>query len=502
VNGTPVNNRLLTTQRWRLPRWLIFAAALVALMLIVSGCQAPTGPLTDRLFLELGQDMVSIENSSMEEQNALYESLDEIYKNEEGKSPDERARARFLQGYIVEYQATTTTEQGPRAPNYTTANGLYQEATRLRATAYAPQAGYRMGVLGALKLLSPETSIKTAKSSLNMLAHNYSTKKRDYVFLGAVIWRTPEREYDLWVRAAAPTSEPPDTFTRDSVAGAGGNARLVSESGNTGEAGPVLQRHEMADTALRELDAIYAKSGGLDTTYYRIIDVIVTSFRRISSGNQSIAVVLMLFLLAVLVKVITMPLTTMAYRGMRDMQRIQPLLKEIQEKYKEDRAKLAEEQMKLMKEHKANPMSGCLPMLIQLPIFIAVYRAVTVYAFQFSNAGFLWIDNLARPDFILLILYAISMIVTQKLTATPAADPQQQVLQNQMTYMMPIFLVLVLRTMASAFLLYWFFLNVMSSAHQYYLLRKFKTEEAAREAAKPAPAPAAPPAKRRKKGTH
>jgi YidC/Oxa1 family membrane protein insertase len=209
----------------------------------------------------------------------------------------------------------------------------------------------------------------------------------------------------------------------------------------------------------------------------------------------------MLFLLAVLIKVITAPLTTMAYRGMRDMQRVQPLLKELQAKYKDDRAKLAEEQMKLMKEHKVSPASGCLPMLIQLPIFIAVYRAVTVYAFQFSNAGFLWIENLARPDLILLILYAISMIVTQKLTATPAADPQQQVLQNQMTYMMPVFLVLVLYSMASAFLLYWFFLNVMSSGHQYYLLRKFKAEEAARDAAQPAPAPApGTPAKRRKKG--
>jgi YidC/Oxa1 family membrane protein insertase len=468
-------------------RWTMLAALLIVLVAVIAGCAGPGGgkPLTDQQFLQLGQDMVSIENSSLEEQNAQYESLEEVYNDEEGNSADERAYARLLQGYIVEYQATTTTVSGPQAPKYTNANNLYQEASKLRSP-YGMQASYRTAVLGALGHLGPENSTKAAKSSLNILAHNYSTA---------------ENTYDLWVRAAEPTRVAYDTFPDTAVAGVGGNATLVPEPGETGEEGPVLQRHEMADTALRQLDTIYATRGGLDTTYYNVIDAIVGFFARLAPGNQSVAVVLMLFLLAVLIKVITAPLTTMAYRGMRDMQRVQPLLKELQAKYKDDRAKLAEEQMKLMKEHKVSPASGCLPMLIQLPIFIAVYRAVTVYAFQFSNAGFLWIENLARPDLILLILYAISMIVTQKLTATPAADPQQQVLQNQMTYMMPVFLVLVLYSMASAFLLYWFFLNVMSSGHQYYLLRKFKAEEAARDAAQPAPAPApGTPAKRRKKG--
>jgi YidC/Oxa1 family membrane protein insertase len=211
----------------------------------------------------------------------------------------------------------------------------------------------------------------------------------------------------------------------------------------------------------------------------------------------ALGVVLALFLLTVIVKIITAPLTTMAFRGMRDMQRIQPLLKELQEKYKDDREKLALEMQRVYKENNVSMTGGCLPMLIQLPIFWIVYHAVQVYAYGFSATHFLWVKNLAMPDIPLLILYAISMIVTQKLTAAPAADPQQQVMQNQMTYMMPIFLVFVLVNFASAFVLYWFFLNVLSSAHQYYLMRKFKQEEATKAGTQIAAA-SAPPA--RKKG--
>jgi len=463
---------------------MIFAAVLLVLVLVIAGCAGPGGSktLTDTQFTQLGKDMVSIEKSSTTAQNTLYDSLDKIYNDKTGKSPDERARARFLQGYIDEYQSSTTTASGPRAPKYTDAYVLYQDASKLRSS-YSLQAIYRSGVLGAQNQLGPDTSVKTAKASLSTLERNYST---------------PQNTFDLWVREAAPSRIPPDAITPTALAGVGGSATLVDQPTETGTAGPVLQRHEMADTALRQVDTVYKTSGGLDTTYYRGVDAIVGFFERIVP-NKSAAIVIMLFILSALVKLVTMPLTTMSYRGMRDMQRIQPMLKEIQEKYKDDRAKLAEEQMKLMKAHKVSPAGGCLPMLIQLPIFIAVYQAVRVYSFQFSDTHFLWIGNLARPDLILLILYAISMIVTQKLTATPATDPQQQALQNQMTYMMPIFLVLVLYSIASAFLLYWFFLNVMSSAHQYYLLRKFKAEETARDAVE-SPAPE-PPAKRRKKGT-
>jgi len=477
-NGTPVKNQPSTTHQRRILRWSILAGIAVVLVLIVAGCAAPRKPLTDKEFTQLGEAMVNIEKSPTKSQDALYDQLDKIYNDATKQySPDDRARARFLQGYIVEYRATTSKVSGPQAPTYSAAQSRYQEAAKI-GSSYGLEANYRLGVLAVRGLLGAE-SAKIVKASLSTLTHDYANQ--------------------LWVREAAPGKEPPTTITEVSVAGANGNASLAPTAGGTTK-GPVLQAFGMADTALRQLDYQYQHGGGLNQTYYRTVDGIVQFFGRFSP-SKSVAVVLALFILALIVKVITAPLTTMAYRGMRDMQRIQPLLKELQAKYKakEDRAKLAEEQMKLMKEHKVSPAGGCLPMLIQLPIFLAVYQAVMVYAFQFSDTHFLWINNLARPDMILLILYAISMIITQKLTTAPSVDPQQQVLQNQMTYMMPIFLVLVLASIASAFVLYWFFLNVLSAAHQYYLLRKFKAEEAAKDAAVP-PAPEPPPPGRRKKG--
>lgn len=184
-----------------------------------------------------------------------------------------------------------------------------------------------------------------------------------------------------------------------------------------------------------------------------------------------------------------MPLTVKGQRGIRDMQRIQPMLQELQTKYKDDKQKQAEEQMRIMREHKVNPLGGCGPMLIQIPIFIVVWQAVSVYAYQFNTDSFLWINSLAQPDYILLGLYTVSIIVSQYLTTPTSTDPQQKQMQMMMTWMMPIFLVFVLASIASAFVLYWFFLNVLNSAHQYYLMRQFKKEDLAREAAAAAAVP-------------
>jgi len=494
-----VNNQLPTTHGPRFLRWVIIAAIALLLVLVISGCGQGGGtPISDTQFKDLGQQMVAIEQKK--DLSALEDLADQYASDakaaEGAKDRSSAGRFYFLAGYTREYRETLK-RTNPKEGNYSEAQTNYTAAAKT-GTPYGWQASYRNGVLGTLGLLGTD-SVKTAKASLGSLAHLFSTPARRVGIGSLVLYSSPKKDFYLWVRQAAPSKDAAAKMTLDAVAGYGGSARLVTP-GQTAAAGPVIQQHDMADTALRQLDIVYQVSGGLDATYYKGVHAIVVGLVNVTK-NKSFAVVVALFLLAAIVKVITAPLTTMAYRGMRDMQRVQPLLKELQEKYKDDRAKLAEEQMKLMKEHKVSPAGGCLPMLIQFPIFIAVYQAVRVYSFQFSDTHFLWIGNLARPDLILLILYAISMIITQKLTATPSADPQQQAMQNQMTYMMPIFLVLVLSSIASAFVLYWFFLNVMSAAHQYYLLRKFKAEETAKEApAIPATPALEPPAPRRKKG--
>lgn len=461
-------------------RWTLLAILVIAVAVLLSGCQlfgvkVPT--LNSDQFTQLGKDMVAIEQikdpQAIDKQIRIWGSDLKKQNDLPKKDAAKIGELNFRLGYLAEYRESVTQKTDPNLRNYTDATNYYTTAAGT-SSGYSTQASYRLGVLGALNLMqqSKDASLKTAKRHLYQLTMKY--------------------DMQLWVRQPHP-GPPPAEITLDEVAGIGGSVVLPTPDMPAPAGHPVLVAQNMARTTLQQLDAVYRTGGGWDASYYAAVRSIVEGSKGVgrSLGLSPLAalsfgVVLALFALAVIVKVVTAPLTTMAFRGMRDMQRIQPLLKELQEKYKDDKAKLAEEQMKLMKDHNVSPAGGCLPMLIQLPIFYIVYHAVQVYAFGFADAHFIWINNLAKPDVPLLVLYAISMIVTQKLTTAPAADPQQQAMQNQMTYMMPIFLVFVLMSFASAFVLYWFFLNVLSSAHQYYLMRRFKQEEAAKAAAIPA----------------
>jgi len=224
-------------------------------------------------------------------------------------------------------------------------------------------------------------------------------------------------------------------------------------------------------------------------TLYKSIDWLV----RLLGANPRYSYALALLLLALVVKVVTTPMTVAAFRNIRSMQRLQPLIKELQAKHKGDQPTIAREQMRLFKKHKVSPLGGCLPMLIQMPILILVYQAIRLYIYQFSHASCLWIDSLAQPDFPLLVLYAASMYLSQKLTAMPSADPQQQQMQNTMAIMMPFMFTVLFATLPSAFILYWFVYNVLITAHQYLLMRQpLPSLEEEQEAPATGPAPARP----------
>ena len=198
----------------------------------------------------------------------------------------------------------------------------------------------------------------------------------------------------------------------------------------------------------------------------------ISSFVNLLGGNPNYSHALALMLIAVIVKLVTTPLTSSSFRSIRAMQSLQPLIKELQAKHKGDRQALAGEQMRLFKKYKINPLGGCLPMLVQMPILIGVYQGIRFYIYQLANAKFLWIKNLAMADMPLLIMYALSLYVSQKLTTMPQADPQQQQMQNTMTIMMPLMLTVLFASLPAAFILYWFFYNILITAHQYYLTRQ------------------------------
>jgi YidC/Oxa1 family membrane protein insertase len=396
----------------------------------------------------------------------------------EDNRPMEGPKADFLVAYSKEVKAARNLPFGEKS-----AYEYYLNVANGK-NLYSPEAWYRIGVLniGLAEQAEQHGDNATANSYYGNAAYDFTMLSR--------LSKTP-----ILVRlpAQAPVSPAGVAHYVDTYPNANALDTSILFAATPPTGGPVFFANDAASVAMQLENYVYKNPHSKQHTYYAAVDAFVGFFR--NHVSQTYGAAIALIILALLIKIVTAPLTTASYRGMRDMQRIQPLIKELQEKYKDDKAKIAEEQMKIMKDHKVNPLGGCLPMLIQLPIFIVVYTAVRYYAWQFSHSPFLWVSSLAKPDWPLLILYALSMIVTQKLTTPPSADPQQKAMQTQMTYLMPVMLLFILGTLPSAFVLYWFFLNVFSAAHQYYLVKRFDALEAAAAAEKAAAKPAALPEK-------
>jgi YidC/Oxa1 family membrane protein insertase len=192
--------------------------------------------------------------------------------------------------------------------------------------------------------------------------------------------------------------------------------------------------------------------------------------------NYGVAIIV----LTVLVRLATAPLAQKQMRSMKRLSEVQPRMKEIQEKYKSDRERQSQEMAKLMRETGWNPLGGCLPMFLQIPVFIGLYYALQS-SIDLRQAPFmLWIDDLSRPEtlftlpgfgipvHLLPILMIISMVVQQKLTPTTTMDPAQQ---RMMMFMMPLMFGFLFYTLPSGLVLYWFVSNVLAIAQQLWLNR-------------------------------
>jgi len=172
------------------------------------------------------------------------------------------------------------------------------------------------------------------------------------------------------------------------------------------------------------------------------------------------------------------------YRTMKDMQAIQPELKRLQEKYKAEPQKLQQEQMELFRRHKVNPLGGCLPLIIQMPILWAIWSTIKGHEAIFEKATFLWIGsplshsypqyfakNLAKPDILLLLLYGYSMYLSQK---TVTVDPAMAKNQAFMNLVMPILFTWMMYQwhLPCALVLYWLVFNLLTIVHQAVMLRQ------------------------------
>jgi len=191
-------------------------------------------------------------------------------------------------------------------------------------------------------------------------------------------------------------------------------------------------------------------------------------------GNWGVAIIL----LTVLVKAVFFHLSATSYRSMAKMRAVAPQLTRLKELYGDDRQRMSQEMMALYKREKINPLGGCLPILVQMPVFIALYW-VLFESVQLRHAPFmLWINDLSQMDpyFILPILMGISMFIQMSLNPTPP-DPMQAKI---MKLMPPIFTVFFL-WFPAGLVLYWLVNNILSISQQWYITRKIEAETAGKK---------------------
>ncbi len=176
-----------------------------------------------------------------------------------------------------------------------------------------------------------------------------------------------------------------------------------------------------------------------------------------------------IIILSILIKIIFIPLTQISMKSMKEMQKVQPEMTRLKEQYKNDKARLQQEIMLLYKRRKINPMSGCLPMAIQIPVFIALYNALQNTIEMRHAPFFLWIRDLAAKDpiYITPLIMGATMVLQQKMTPT-ASDPTQA----KMMLLMPVMFTFLFLNFPSGLVIYWLVNNVLSIAHQYYMNKK------------------------------
>lgn len=177
-----------------------------------------------------------------------------------------------------------------------------------------------------------------------------------------------------------------------------------------------------------------------------------------------------IILLTVLVKAAFFKLTETQYKSMARMRKLQPRIEQLKERFGDDRQQMSQAMMALYKQEKANPLAGCLPMLVQIPVFIALYW-VLLESVELRQAPFiLWIDNLSQRDpfFVLPLLNAGFMIATQRLTPMGGMDP----LQRKMMNMMPVVFAVMFAFFPAGLVLYWATNAGLSLAQQVYITRK------------------------------
>jgi YidC/Oxa1 family membrane protein insertase len=184
-------------------------------------------------------------------------------------------------------------------------------------------------------------------------------------------------------------------------------------------------------------------------------------------GNYGIAIII----ITIILKAFFFPLTHKSYKSMKGMQKIQPEMTKLREKFKDDKDAMNKAVMELYREHKVNPMGGCLPMVVQIPVFFALYKSL-MFSIELRHAPFfLWVTDLADKDpyYVTPVIMGITMFVQQKMTPSNM-DPMQQ----KMMLALPVVFTFMFLSFPSGLVLYWLVNNVLTIGQQMYINKLVK----------------------------
>lgn len=200
----------------------------------------------------------------------------------------------------------------------------------------------------------------------------------------------------------------------------------------------------------------------LSNIVQQVITVIYSFLQGVGFPNYGIAIIIM----TILVKLILYPLSKKQIESTKAMMEIQPKMKAIQEKYKNDKQRLNMELANLYKSEGVNPLAGCLPLIVQMPIMIGIFYGIRDFNYE-GSASFLWMQSISNPDptYILPVLSALTTFIQSKQTMPDTGNPQNKM----MLYFMPLFIGYISLSFPAGLVLYWVVMNIMQIGQQFMM---------------------------------
>lgn len=317
-----------------------------------------------------------------------------------------------------------------------------------------------VGFIGPMTMIG-QTLVKDSPSKMEVTVRHE----------GEPVWTALQDKY--FIAALIPTEAKAAVVSKT-------HERAVTVGVEFASTGQTLSRHALRLYAgPKEYDRVVAQQVGLEKSIdfgwfifgsWSVVGAIAKPLFHILrffydyTHNYGVAIIM----LTAGVRVLFIPLMHKSYKAMKAMQAIQPQMTALQKKYKEDRERLNRELMDLYKKHGANPLGGCLPMILQVPVFIALFNVLYTTIELRQAPFFLWVTDLSSKDpyYVLPIIMGATMVIQQKMQPT-TMDPRQA----KLFMFMPVFLTFLFLSFPSGLVLYWLTSNLLTIAQQYITLK-------------------------------